>query len=68
VREATAAWKREDEVVDDITVVIIFFGLAWLNNYTLYRKKKKTNLYTNNDLFLISIEDSEQIDVIFFKK
>jgi serine/threonine protein phosphatase PrpC len=28
VREATAAWKREDEVVDDITVVIIFFGLA----------------------------------------
>jgi hypothetical protein len=25
VREATNSWKREDDVVDDITIVIIFF-------------------------------------------
>ena len=25
VRESTNAWKLEDEVVDDITVIIVFF-------------------------------------------
>jgi len=26
VKESVAAWKREDEVVDDITVIIVVFG------------------------------------------
>jgi serine/threonine protein phosphatase PrpC len=26
VKESVAAWKREDEVVDDITVIIVLFG------------------------------------------
>ena len=25
VKESVMAWKREDEVVDDITIIIIFF-------------------------------------------
>lgn len=30
VKEATAAWKREDEVVDDITIIVVFFN-KWKN-------------------------------------
>ena len=26
VKESVAAWKREDEVVDDITIIIVIFG------------------------------------------
>ena len=26
VKEAVACWKREDEVVDDITIIICFFS------------------------------------------
>jgi len=26
VKESVAAWKREDEVVDDITIIIVILG------------------------------------------
>lgn len=26
VEEATIAWQREDDVVDDISVILVFFG------------------------------------------
>jgi len=26
VKEAVAAWKREDEVIDDITIIIVFLN------------------------------------------
>lgn len=27
IRESTEAWKREDEVVDDITIILVFFSV-----------------------------------------
>lgn len=30
VKEATLAWKREDDVVDDITIIVIFLKSEWI--------------------------------------
>lgn len=27
VRESTAAWKREDDVIDDITIILVFLNM-----------------------------------------
>ena len=32
IREATAAWKREDDVIDDITCIVIFLKSCNNNN------------------------------------